>query len=85
MTRFCQVATFILAMSGMPIAQAPDELIARLQQKYEALESFSADFEQMFQGGGHSTAGVRGRKNEKAGKNVLGIPAAHPKTLYRRW
>ena len=52
MTRFCQVATFVLAMSGMPIAQAPDELIARLQQKYEALESFSADFEQMFQGGG---------------------------------
>ncbi len=52
MTRFCQVTTFVLAMSGMPIAQAPDELIARLQQKYEALESFSADFEQMFQGGG---------------------------------
>jgi len=39
-------------MSGMPIAQAPDELIARLQQKYETLESFSADFEQRFQGGG---------------------------------
>ncbi|MCH6568539.1 MAG: outer membrane lipoprotein chaperone LolA [Acidobacteria bacterium] len=52
MTRFCQVATLVLMMSGMPIAQAPDELIARLQQKYEALESFSADFEQMFQGGG---------------------------------
>ncbi|MFB3141780.1 MAG: outer membrane lipoprotein chaperone LolA, partial [Acidobacteriota bacterium] len=47
-----QVATLVLMMSGMPIAQAPDELIARLQQKYEALESFSADFEQMFQGGG---------------------------------
>ena len=52
MTRFCQVATLVLMMSGMPIAQSPDELIARLQQKYEALESFSADFEQMFQGGG---------------------------------
>ena len=52
MNRFCQVATFVLAMSGMPIAQAPDELIAQLQQKYEGLESFSADFEQMFQGGG---------------------------------
>ncbi len=52
MTRFCQVATLVLMMSEMPIAQAPDELIARLQQKYEALESFSADFEQMFQGGG---------------------------------
>lgn len=52
MTRFCQVATLVLMMSGMPIAQAPDELIARLQQKYETLESFSADFEQIFQGGG---------------------------------
>ncbi|MCH8320622.1 MAG: outer membrane lipoprotein carrier protein LolA, partial [Acidobacteria bacterium] len=52
MNRFCQVATLVLMMSGMPIAQAPDELIARLQQKYEALESFSADFGQMFQGGG---------------------------------
>ncbi len=52
MNRFCQVAPFVLAMSGMLIAQAPDELIAQLQQKYEALESFSADFEQMFQGGG---------------------------------
>lgn len=52
MTRFCQVATLVLMMSGMPIAQSPDELIARLQQKYEALESFSADFEQRFQGGG---------------------------------
>ncbi len=52
MNRFAQVATFVLAMSGMLIAQAPDELIAQLQQKYEALESFSADFEQMFQGGG---------------------------------
>ena len=52
MNRFCQVGTFVLAMSGMLIAQAPDELIAQLQQKYEALESFSADFEQMFQGGG---------------------------------
>jgi len=52
MNRFCQVAAFLLAMSGMLIAQSPDELIAKLQQKYEALESFSADFEQMFQGGG---------------------------------
>ncbi len=52
MNRFCQVAAFVLAMSGMLIAQAPDEVIAKLQQKYEALESFSADFEQMFQGGG---------------------------------
>ena len=51
MNRFCQVATFVLGMSGMLIAQTPDELIVRLQQKYEALESFSADFEQMFQGG----------------------------------
>jgi outer membrane lipoprotein carrier protein len=52
MNRLGQVATFVFAMSGMLIAQAPDELIAQLQQKYEALESFSADFEQMFQGGG---------------------------------
>ncbi len=52
MKRLGQVATFVLAMSGMPIAQVPDELIAQLQQKYERLESFSADFEQMFQGGG---------------------------------
>ena len=52
MNRFGQVATFVLAMSGMLNAQSPDELIAHLQQKYEALESFSADFEQMFQGGG---------------------------------
>ena len=52
MTRFRQVATFVLAMSGMPIAQTPDELIARLKQKYGAMESFSGDFEQMFQGGG---------------------------------
>ncbi len=85
MNRYCQVAAFVLAMSGMPIAQTPDALIARLQQKYEGLESFSADFEQMFQGGGRSTAGIRDRKNEKAGKNVLGIPAAHAEILYRRW
>ena len=36
----------------MAMPQAPDVLIARLQQRNEALESFSADFEQMFQGGG---------------------------------
>jgi len=83
MNRFCQVATFVLGMSGMLIAQTPDELIVRLQQKYEALESFSADFEQMFLGGGRSTAGIRDRKNEKTGENVLGIPAAHAKILYR--
>jgi len=52
MNRLAQVATFVLSMSGLLIAQTPDELIAKLQQKYEALESFSADFEQMFQGGG---------------------------------
>jgi outer membrane lipoprotein carrier protein len=52
MNRLAQVITFVLAMSGMLIAQTPDELIVRLQQKYEALQSFSADFEQMFQGGG---------------------------------
>ena len=40
MNRICQVAAFVLAMSGMLIAQTPDELIALLQQKYEALESF---------------------------------------------
>ncbi len=52
MNRFSQAATFVLAMSGLLMAQTPDELIAQLQRKYEALESFSADFEQMFQGGG---------------------------------
>ena len=52
MNRLAQAATFVLAMSGMLIAQAPDELISQLQRKYESLQSFSADFEQMFQGGG---------------------------------
>ncbi len=51
MNRLAQRATFVLAMSGMLIAQAPDELISQLQRKYESLQSFSADFEQMFQGG----------------------------------
>lgn len=52
MKRFARVTTYVLAMSGVLIAQTPDELIVQLQQKYEALQSFSADFEQMFQGGG---------------------------------
>ena len=52
MNRFGTTLLFALAMSGWLISQTPDQLIAQVQLKYEALESFSADFEQMFQGGG---------------------------------
>lgn len=39
---------FALAFAWLK-AETPDELIARLQEKYDRIRSFSADFEQFFQ------------------------------------
>ena len=38
----------VLSMSGRVSSETPDQLIAKLQSKYEAIESFSADFTQLF-------------------------------------
>ncbi len=62
MTRFsgsttrCRLLTtttllVVLSMSGRVNAETPDELIAKLQNKYEQIESFSADFTQLFRSG----------------------------------
>jgi len=41
----------VLSMPGRVNAETPDELIAKLQNKYEQIESFSADFTQLFRSG----------------------------------
>jgi len=38
----------VLSMSGRVNSETPDQLIAKLQNKYEEIESFSADFTQLF-------------------------------------
>ena len=41
----------VFSVSGWVNSETPDQLIAKLQKKYEEVESFSADFRQMFRGG----------------------------------
>ena len=41
----------ILSMSGRVSSETPDQLMAKLQDKYEQIESFSADFTQLFRSG----------------------------------
>ena len=50
MKRITRIRLLIFALASGPLtAETPDELITRLQEKYERIRSFSADFEQLFQ------------------------------------
>ena len=52
----CKIrATVVLVWmmtTALAIAETPQQLIGKLQQRYEQIQSFSADFEQIFQGRG---------------------------------
>ena len=41
----------VLSMSGRVSSETPDQLISKLQSKYEQIETFSADFTQLFRSG----------------------------------
>ena len=45
------VLLVFLSMSGRVSSETPDQLMAKLQNKYEQIESFSADFTQLFRSG----------------------------------